>query len=168
MISQLEHSFLPDFLVDERCDHIFAIVDDLEQWHVELHLLEAVTLLVDALHSLEVLNDGIVLGKRDVLNVYHHFVERNVILAAEFKLHLHGSHQNHVDSFVFDVKFSLLAVEPVQNVLQITDFWQVGSEVVQQTLVVHFHSIWSSLVDMLCILQQAPFLHFFISKQLLE
>lgn len=41
LIGDVEHSLLLDLLIDERSHHVLAVFDDLQQRHVELHLLEA-------------------------------------------------------------------------------------------------------------------------------
>jgi hypothetical protein len=167
-ISEFKHTLFFDFLVDQGSDYVFAVFNDLQQGHIEAHLLEAFTFLVDAFDGLEVFNDGVVLGERNIFDVDHHFVQRDVVVAAQLKLHLHGAHQHHVNTLVLYVEFSLLVVQSVQNILQIADFGQVRPKVVQKSLMIEIDSVRCSLVDTLSIFEKTTFLDFLVSEELFE
>jgi len=71
------------------------------------------------LHCVELLDDGVVFGERDVLEVDHDLVEGNVVIAAQLQLHLHGFDEQFVNTFVLDMELLLLVVETVHYGLQV-------------------------------------------------
>ena len=61
-----DSSFL-DLPVDQCIDDIFTVFDNLRNCHVDLDLLESLNLFVDFLNSLQLLQNGTVVIKRDIL-----------------------------------------------------------------------------------------------------
>ena len=47
-----------------------------------MYAFETFCFLVDDLDGAELLDDGVVLGQRDVLDVDHHLIEGNVVVTA--------------------------------------------------------------------------------------
>jgi hypothetical protein len=88
------------------------------------------------LDGVEVLNDGVVLGKGDVLDVNHNFLERHVVLAAQLEFDLYGLDEHPINTFVLYMKLPLLVVEPIQDVLEVRYFRNIANEIVEERLVV--------------------------------
>ena len=76
---QVHHILVSDLFFQEGADDSLLLVHDLHEGHVDLDSLEPLGLLIDLLDGLQLLNDGVVLGERNVLNIDHNLIQRNIV-----------------------------------------------------------------------------------------
>lgn len=71
-----------DLVIDQYTQHFLHLADDLEQVHVQFHLLQFLSVLIDDLYVVEVLLYFGVRVDVDVADVNVHLVDGDVVAAA--------------------------------------------------------------------------------------
>jgi hypothetical protein len=98
---------------------LIHILGDFEDSHVDLCFFESRGKLTEQAHQLKLSLKSALMQKGNIFDVDEHLIDGYICFAAQFKLELHASDQDIVDTFVFFMKLPLLVVESVKDILNI-------------------------------------------------